>query len=118
LWQLKEAGFMAFYIGSDPDKLPQAMEGFRKAAANLAAKPLPEAELVRAKNILSGDYYQDRQGLLARSSEASGALVQGFERDAELKLVEKAQRLSAEDVRRAAASVLKWDEAFVLEVAP
>jgi zinc protease len=118
LSQYKEAGFMAFYIGSDPDKLPQAMEGFRKAAADLAAKPLPQAELTRAKNILSGDYYQDRQSLMSRSREAAGALVQGFEREAELKLVEASQALTAEDVRQAAAAVLKWDEAFVLEVTP
>ena len=25
LWQLKKAGFLAFYIGSDPGKLDQAM---------------------------------------------------------------------------------------------
>jgi zinc protease len=118
LSQYREAGFMAFYIGSDPDKLPQALEGFRTAAANLAAKPLPEAELVRAKNILSGDYYQDRQALMARSREAASAVVQGFEREAELKLVQAAQNLTAEDVRKAAAAVLNWDEAFVLEVAP
>ncbi|MGE4263073.1 MAG: M16 family metallopeptidase [Desulfovibrio sp.] len=118
LSQYREAGFMAFYIGSDPDKLPQALEGFRTAAKDLAARPLPEAELARAKNILSGDYYQERQGLMARSREAAGALVQGFEREAELKLVQAAQALTAEDVRKEAASVLKWDEAFVLEVAP
>jgi zinc protease len=118
LWQLKRTGFLAFYIGSDPDKLPQAMEGFRKAAANLTAKPLPEAELARAKNILSGDYYQGRQGLMSRSREAAGALVQGFDRDAELKLMEKAQTLTPEDVRQTASHVLKWDEAFVLEVEP
>ncbi len=116
--QYKEAGFLAFYIGTDPDKLAQSMEGFRKAAADLAAKPLPEAELSRAKNILSGDYYQDRQALLARSREAAGSLVQGYERDAELKLVEAAQKVTAEDVRQAASAVLKWDEAFVVEVAP
>lgn len=118
LSQYREAGFMAFYIGTDPDKLPQSLEAFRAAAADLAAKPLPEAELTRAKNILSGDYYQDRQALMARSREAASALVQGFDRDAELKLVEAAQALSAEDVRQAAAAVLKWDEAFVIEVAP
>lgn len=116
--QYKEAGFLAFYIGTDPDKLAQSMEGFRKAAASLAAKPLPEAELTRAKNILSGDYYQDRQSLMSRSREAASALVQGYERDAELKLVEAAQKVTAEDVRQAAAAVLKWDEAFVVEVAP
>lgn len=116
--QYKEAGFLAFYIGTDPDKTAQSLEGFRKAAADLAAKPLPEAELTRAKNILSGDYYQDRQALMARSREAAGAIVQGFERDAELKLVEAAQKVTAEDVRQAAAAVLKWDEAFLVEVAP
>ncbi len=118
LSQLKQSGFLAFYIGSDPDKLGQAMEGFRKAAADLVARPLPEDEIRRAKNILAGDYYQDRQGLMARSREAAGALVQGLERDAELKLVEKAQALSAEDVRQATARVLVWDEAYVLEVRP
>jgi zinc protease len=118
LWQLKEAGFVAFYIGSDPDKLPQALEGFRKAAANLVATPLPKAELDRAKNILTGDYYQERQALMARSREAAGALVQGFERDAELKLVERARALTPEDVRQAAARVLKWDGASVLTVEP
>jgi len=118
LSQYREAGFMAFYIGTDPDKLPQSLEAFRAAAADLAAKPLPEAELTRAKNILSGDYYQDRQALMARSREAASALVQGFDREAELKLVEAAQALSAEDVRQAAAAVLKWDEAFVVEVTP
>ncbi len=118
LSQYREAGFMAFYIGSDPDKLPQALEGFRKASTELAATPLPQEELTRAKNILAGDYYQDRQGLMARSREAAGALVQGLDREAERKLVEAAQALSAEDVRQAAAAVLKWDEAYVLEVAP
>jgi zinc protease len=118
LWQLREAGFLAFYIGTDPDKTAQSLEAFRTAAARLAATPLPEAELIRARNILSGDYYQDRQALLARSREAAGALVQGLALDAERRLVERAQSLGAEDIRQAAAEVLKWDEAFVLEVEP
>lgn len=118
LSQYREAGFLAFYIGTDPDKLEQSLEGFQRAAADLAAKPLPEEELERAKNILSGDYFQERQALLARSREAAGAVVQGFDRQAELRLVEAAQRLGAEDVRKAAAEVLKWDEAILVEVAP
>ncbi|MDP3425861.1 MAG: insulinase family protein, partial [Humidesulfovibrio sp.] len=66
LSQGKHAGFMAFYIATDPDKVPQAMEGFRKAAEDLRATALPAAELERAKNLLSGEYYQDRQSLLSR----------------------------------------------------
>jgi zinc protease len=118
LSQSRQAGYMAFYIATDPDKVPQAMEGFRKAAQDIRATPLPEDELARAKNILSGEYFQDRQSLLARSGEAAGALVQGFERDMERQLVERAQKVSAEDVRRVAEAVLKWDEAFVVQVEP
>ncbi|MDQ7834976.1 MAG: pitrilysin family protein [Humidesulfovibrio sp.] len=118
LSQGKHAGFMAFYIATDPDKVPQAMEGFRKAAEDIGAKALPGAELARAKNILSGEYYQDRQSLLARSGEAAGALVQGYERDMERKLVERAQQVRAEDVRATAGAVLKWDGAFVVQVEP
>lgn len=117
-WQLKEAGFLAFYIGTDPDKRDQALAGFRKAAADLAAKPLPEEEIARARNILAGDYYQDRQALLARSREAAGAVAQGFDREAERKLVERAQKVTAEELRQTAQAIFKWDEARFLEVAP
>ena len=116
--QGKHAGYMAFYIATDPDKVPQAMEGFRKAALSLRATPLPAGELARAKNILSGEYFQDRQSLASRSGEATSALVQGYPRDIELKLVEQAQTVSAEDVRREAEDVLKWDDAFVVQVEP
>lgn len=116
--QSKFAGYMAFYIASDPDKIPQALEGFRKAAQDIRGTALPAAELTRAKNILSGEYYQDRQSLLSRSGEAAAALAQGYDRDIERQLVEQAQKVSAEDVRRAAEAVLKWDEAFVVQVQP
>jgi zinc protease len=118
LSQYNKAGFMAFYIGTDPDKLDQAYDGFRKAAAAIAAQPLPEDEMARAKNVLAGEYYQDRQGLSARSAEAAGALAQGLPRDAELRLIERESALTAEEVRQAAADVLKWDQAYVLEVLP
>ena len=112
------SGFLAFYIGTDPDKRAKAMEGFQKAAADLRAKPLPADEMTRAKNILTGEYYQDRQALMSRSREAAGALASGLPLDAERQLVDKAQAVSAEDIRATAASVLKWDDAFVVEVQP
>ena len=118
LSQGKKSGFLAFYIGTDPDKREASFEGFRKAAAGLARTPLPAEELARAKNILSGEYYQDRQSLQSRSSEAASALVAGLPRDAELRLMEAAQNVTAEQVRAAAAEVLKWDEGYVVEVEP
>lgn len=118
LSQGMRAGFLAFYIGTDPDKKQQSYEGFKKAAAALAASPLPVEELTRAKNVLSGEYYQDRQSLMSRSGEAAGALVAGLPREAGRQLVDAAQAVSAEDIRKTAASLLNWDEAFVVEVEP
>ena len=118
LSQGMRAGFLAFYIGTDPDKKQQSYEGFKKAAAALAASPLPVEELTRAKNVLSGEYYQDRQSLMSRSGEAAGALVAGLPREAGRQLVDAAQAVSAEDIRKTAANLLNWDEAFVVEVEP
>jgi len=112
------SGFMAFYIGTDPDKRDQAFAGFKKAAANLVSTDLPAVEMERAKNILSGEYYQERQALQARSGEAAGALVAGLPLEAGRELVERSATVTAEQVRQAAAAVLKWDDAFVVEVEP
>lgn len=42
---MPQAGMMAFYIGTTPDKVAQSREGFAKIIADIKAKPLP-AELL------------------------------------------------------------------------
>jgi zinc protease len=118
VWQAPRAGFLAFYIGTTPDKLDAAREGFRRAVASLDRDPLPEAELNRAKNILRGEYYQERQSLLSRSREASSLLTRGFELDRNARRVEEAQTLTPADLRDLAARYLKWDGAYEMVVAP
>lgn len=118
LWQTANTGFLAFYIGTSPDKRQAALEGFKKVAADLRALPLPDELMLRAKNAMSGDYYRDRQGLGARSAEAARSLVAGLPLDHERQVVEASQQVTPEALRAVAAKYLLPDKAYVLTVAP
>lgn len=118
LWQTPVTGFMAFYIGTSPDKLDRAREGFHDAARRLSENILPEEELHRARNLLWGDYYRETQSLSSRSFEAALLTAQGHPLDHRRKTIEKTQNLTAEDLRRIAAAHFNWDGAYFLQVAP
>ncbi len=118
LWQSPETGFMAFYIGTDPDKLEQAKQGFVDTIAMLRDKPLPEAEIQRARNILNGEYYQEHQSLLSRSREAAGLMARGYDRNLEKMLLEMADKVSAQEVMKLAGTYLDWDKSYTMTVTP
>lgn len=118
LWQTVHTGFLAFYIGTTPERAEEALAGFRDVAARLIAEPLPEADLSRAKNVLWGDYYRDRQSLKARSEEAARLSAQGFPLDRELTLIEKSKSLDAAAVRDLAARYLDPSKAYLMRVKP
>lgn len=118
LWQAPKTGFMAFYIGTEPDKMEQAEIGFEKTVAMLREAPLPTEELERAKNVINGEYYQDHQTLLARSRQAANLLVQGLDRDMERQLIELAKTLEPDDLLQLARTYLIWDDAYTMKVQP
>lgn len=118
LWQAKRTGFLAFYIGTVPDKLDRSKAGFEQAVRMLKDSLLPAEELARAKNILRGEYYQEHQSLLSRSREAASLVVRGFPTTMEQELIEQAQGLSGEDIRDLARRTLDWERAYQLRVLP
>ncbi|AGW12160.1 putative peptidase M16 domain-containing protein [Megalodesulfovibrio gigas DSM 1382 = ATCC 19364] len=118
LWQSPTTGALFFYIGADPEKMPQALEGFRKVTAQLHETPLPEDELRRGKNVLSGDYYRDHQSLLSRTDEAATLLTQGFPADLNREQLAAVQQLTPTDLQTLATRYLNWDAAYMLRVQP
>jgi len=118
LWQTMKTGFLAFYIGTSPDKAEAAVESFKRVAADLRKTDLPDALLLRAKNVLAGDYYRGRQRLASRSAEAARSLVAGLPLDHDRRLVEAAQELSAEKLRALADKYLHPESAYLLTVKP
>jgi zinc protease len=118
LWQTPQAGFLAFYIGTSPDRMDQALAGFREIVERLHEQPLPAEEFLRAKNLLEGDYYRETQSLLARSSEAASLLAKGLDREYNRTIIEKAAALAPDEVQRIAREYLQWDKAYVMKVVP
>ncbi|WP_428559107.1 MAG: M16 family metallopeptidase [Solidesulfovibrio sp. DCME] len=118
LWQADTAGFMAFYIGTSPDKDAAALEGFKRIAGDLRQTALPDELMLRAKNAMTGDYYRERQALAARSDEAAKALSHGLPLDHDRQVVEAAQTLSPEALRDLAAKYLRPEAAYVFKVEP
>ncbi|NMC49688.1 MAG: insulinase family protein [Desulfovibrio sp.] len=118
LWQSVNTGFLAFYIGTEPQKAERAMEGFTRVAAGLREAELPEAELSRAKNLLWGDYHRERQRLGARSGEAARELVSGYGLDHDREVIEKAVTLSAKDLKDLAGKYLDPEKAYVMRIEP
>ncbi|MFU2209459.1 M16 family metallopeptidase [Solidesulfovibrio sp. C21] len=118
LWQSDTTGFLAFYIGTSPDKASAALDGFTRVAAQLRQTPLPDEMMLRAKNVLSGDYYRDRQALASRSAEAARSLSQGLPLDNDRRVVEAAQSLTPENLKALAEKYLKPEAAYVFKVQP
>jgi len=118
LWQAPKAGFLAFYIGTSPDKADQALAGFKEVVDELHAQDLPTDEVERAKNLMAGDYYRDHQSLSSRSSEAAGLVARGFGLDHNRANIAAVAGLTPADLRRLADDWLKWDQTAVLRVVP
>lgn len=117
-WQSEKAGFMIFYIGTEPGKLDQATQGFKDVIARLHADTLPDDELRRGKNQLEGDYYREHQRLGSRSSEAAVLASQGYPLAFNKQMVDKAAKLDADALRALARKYLKVDGAYTVRVLP
>ena len=112
------AGMMAFYIGTTPDKVEQARQGFARIIAQVQAKALPEELLRAAVNRLRGEYYRDRQSLGARAGESATDAVLGRPQGFDLTLIDKAAKLSPEQVQTAARIYLTPPNRYDLLLQP
>ncbi|MDR3319860.1 MAG: insulinase family protein [Desulfovibrio sp.] len=115
---MPKAGFMAFYIGTTPDKLEQAAQGFAQAVADLKTKPLPEKLLRAAYNQLNGDYYRERQSLSSRADEAATDAVLHNTEDFHKELISRAGALSPSDIQAVAARYLITENAYEVRLLP
>lgn len=117
-WQSPSAGFMAFYIGTYPDKSTQALKGFEEVVAELHKTPLDNEAVQRGKNLLQGDYYREHQSLSSRSREAASLSVLGRPLDANVQEIAKAQKLTGADLQALAKKYLVPETSYLLTVRP
>jgi zinc protease len=58
---MDDPGMFIFYIGCDPRKMNEAMEGFKREINRIRTEPVTDEELDKAKNSLIGDYEMSLQ---------------------------------------------------------
>ncbi len=118
LWQTSKGGFLGLYIGTKPETLDEAMQGFKDVTGQLVREPLSDETLDRAKHLMRGDYYRDHQSLGSRSREAAGQLVRGLDPDGNAINLDLAATLTPADLQRLAAQTIDWSKAYTLRVMP
>ena len=118
LWQSPYTGFLAFYIGTYPEKIEQAEKGFQEVIAMLQKTLLSEDEVNRAKNLYMGEYIRNHQSLGSRSREAASLLVKGLDIDFNKKMIDDIQKIQPEDIKKLATEYLRLDNAYLLRVLP
>ena len=115
---MPEAGYLAFYIGTTPDKLKQAREGFARVIAELKARPLSKTMLQTGGNRLLGEYLRAHQSLGSRASEAASDAMLGLPQGFQKHLLEQAQQLEPEQVQAVAQKYLVETGAYELTLEP
>ncbi len=117
-WKADKTGAMIFYIGTSPDKLEAARDGFRRVIDKLHKETVPAGLVNGAKNKMLGDYYREHQTLGSRCAEAAVLSILGRPLDAERKLVEAAQKVTPEQLRQLAVKYIQLDKAREVTVLP
>lgn len=115
---LPEAGFMAFYIGTTPRNLDVARQGFSAIIKDIKTELLPAGLLAKGLNRMEGSYYRGRQSLGARADEAAGERLLGQPQDFQKLLLEKAARVTPEQLRDVARKYLLVDNMYEVTLLP
>jgi zinc protease len=117
-WASPLTGFIAFYIGTSPDKETQALKGFYKIIDELHETPLPQADLYRAGNQMEGSYFRGTQTLSSRSAEAASLNALGRPLTFAADNIAAAKSLTPEDLQKLATTYLSPDTAYLIRIDP
>lgn len=96
---MPQTGFMAFYIGTEPDKVEQARTGFAEVIAEMKAQPLAPDLLKKGAEQLKGEYERGRQSLASRAGEAATNAVLDYPEDFNRLLNEQAAQVTPEQLQ-------------------
>lgn len=115
---LPKAGFMAFYIGTTPRNLDVARQGFSGIIKDIKTDLLPADLLAKGLNRMEGSYYRGRQSLGARADEAASERLLGQHQDFQKRLLEKAAKVTPEQLREVARKYLLVDNMYEVTLLP
>jgi len=108
----------AAYIGTEPAKVPMALDGIFKELAKLRATKVGEIELERAKNYIIGNHEIDHQKNGATAMQLALNELYGVGVTEYFDFVKHVRKVSAKDVMRIANTYLNPERCIVTVVGP
>jgi len=112
LWRIPQVGFLAFYIGTTPEGVEPAKEGFAQVVDMVREGQLTDRDLIRAQRLLEVEYYRERQALGARCSEAADLLIYDLGLDYFQSMLAQSRSTNMTEIQKAAREYLVWDQAY------
>lgn len=95
-----EPGYVGVYMGCDPKKVDQALNGIRFELNRLMQKPLMASELKRAKNFLLGRHHLDLQMNSTIASASALNVLYGLDYDEHLKYSERLKSVTVNSIQK------------------
>jgi predicted Zn-dependent peptidase len=127
--QYVDSGQVGVYVGTRPDNVAEAMDVIAAELRRIATEPVGADELVRAKENVKGRLALSLESTLTRMNRLGGSVLMGMPLLSLDEMVERIDRVSAEEVaalagelfapeRMSAAGVGGDEDAFVEALAP
>lgn len=113
-----EPGFLAFYLGTDPGRVDEALAALREQLAAVRRGPLSAAELERAQRHLIGTHAISLQRTSARAAALAFNELYGLGHLAHTRYAEHIQAVTRRDVQRVARKYLEPGAATLSLVGP
>ncbi len=113
-----EPGFLAFYLGTDPGRVDEALAALREQLAAVRRGPLSAAELERAQCHLIGTHAISLQRTSARAAALAFNELYGLGHLAHTRYAEHIQAVTRRDVQRVARKYLEPGAATLSLVGP
>lgn len=113
-----ETGFFAAYIGTEPAKVPTALDGIFKELGKLRTDKVPEIEIERAKNYIIGNHEIDHQKNGAVAMQLALNQLYGTGVTEYFDFAKRVRKVTAKDVMRVANQYLDPDRCVISVVGP
>lgn len=115
---LPKTGALIFYIGTVPEKMKQADEGFFKAIQKVTVELLDPKLLEAASNRLQGSYVRENQSLGSRAKEVAGNAILDYPLHFRKILLDQAAKITPEQLREVAKKYLQPERAYTATLQP
>lgn len=112
------AGAFYFYVGTDPKKVDLAREEMLRQIDDLAKNGLTDEEIKRAKTSWRSSWLRAQQGNSSLADAYGWNELNGLGHEHFQKLPGLIEKVTAEDIRRAAKTYLAKAKAHIVEILP